>query len=115
MDAAVKTLELALHPGTGENEARAAALGFLRIARSRAWGLDDLRDALGGRTKPPPPREKPWGWSVVMRFGKYRDLTLGTIAQRDPGYLSWLLTIDIDDYLGAAVEAVLAYIREDYF
>jgi len=111
-DPALKALHLALAPSAGDGESSAAALGFLRIARNRGWSLDDLRDALGGYTRPPPKPEPPWGWGVEMKFGKYRGLKLGAIALRDPGYLSWLLTIDIDDYLGAAVEGVLDHLRK---
>ncbi|MEO6595760.1 MAG: hypothetical protein ABIP94_13495 [Planctomycetota bacterium] len=109
-----RALTLALDPAAGEGEQQAAVRGFLRIARARGWKLPQLLAALGTTTiigveRAPVP---PWGWTVAITFGKYRGLTVGDIASRDPHYLRWclseMLRLDID--VRRAMECVLRWL-----
>lgn len=45
---AIKALNLALASSAGDGEAKAAILGFLRIARAAKWCVADVASAIGG-------------------------------------------------------------------
>ena len=63
------------HGATGHNL-------YVIIAR-----LAELLDIASGVKELPQP---PKGGDLVLTFGKYRDLRLAEVWQRDPGYVEWL-------------------------
>lgn len=63
-----------------------------------------LDAATGVRELPAPPE----GGDLVLTFGKYRDLSLGEIWRRDPGYVEWLADNARDLDVRAAAQALLA-------
>jgi DNA polymerase III subunit epsilon len=49
-----------------------------------------------------------WNGELYMMFGKYaKTESLRTIAQKDPGYLQWILTKDFSDDVKLMVQGVL--------
>jgi hypothetical protein len=56
----------------------------------------------------------PYGWEVVLRFGRHRGRSIGQVAQSDPSYLEWCVREmqRLDDTTRVAIESVLSWIRE---
>jgi DNA polymerase III subunit epsilon len=49
-----------------------------------------------------------WNGELYMMFGKYaKTESLRTIAQKDPGYLQWILTKDFSDEVKVMIQGVL--------
>ncbi len=50
----------------------------------------------------------PSGFDALIKFGKHNGLLLSLIAQRDPGYLNWILENDFPSELKDVTREVLA-------
>lgn len=50
--------------------------------------------------------EQKTAFNMEMPFGKYQGCRLIEIAQEEPSYIKWLLSIDLDEELKTAVEIV---------
>lgn len=90
LDKIRKAFALALHPGTGAAEQKAAWIGALRLCV--AQGFKTLDEFLDGVVEPVEEEEEvaPDGWYYVMPFGKHKGQELGIIALHYPDYLDWL-------------------------
>lgn len=74
-------------------------------------GIESLRDLNAERADDYFDREKKFRWwngELYPSFGKYgRKHSLKEIAQKDPGYLQWLLTTDFDEEVKTMIRKVL--------
>lgn len=92
----VKMLRLAVDPRTMDTESQAAFLSIRRTGASWDDVVSSVLEYSGSsnewprkRVSTPPPR--PAWWYREMPFGKYVGQSLGSVSQKDPDYLAWLV------------------------
>lgn len=113
----MRALRLALHPGTGDAESKAAMLGVLRIARgsnidSEAFVriLSSNHDSCSDDHQDDDVTRSDL-CDIEFPFGKYKGSTMAQIARMDFGYLRWIATKfgEYDDPFRVAANEVIRF------